>query len=588
MPEPQRPDYRQHLLVETPEHVVLDHELAGIGSRTLAAMIDWAIIAVLLVCSLFLLFPAAKFGTSTAFATLVVFQFIIIAGYFTFFEGLRGGRTPGKRLLGLRVIHDTGHPVTLGAAFARSLMNLPDLLLVGVILIAAHPRAKRLGDLVAGTVVVRDRPVARTIPTAAALEDDTDATAVLGAPRLSDEEFRLLREFEQRRAELPPATLARLAAILSDRLGQHLLVHDGDTAAALGRLFLEEQARRRGQLGGRGAAASPRSQAEQLIARKSARWDAFQLVADRVARSGLDSLTAGELPDFAARYREVAADLARARTYRADPAVLQRLERLVGAGHNALYRKERGGYRSFITFLFQQCPAEIVSSWRVVAVAHAALFVPMLAGYVLLRQDPALADTVVPAVMLERAAAADIRLAASAGYLEADAADRPMLAAQITVNNIRVAMRAFTGGIALGVGSLLLLAFNGLHLGTSWGHFVNVGMGTYLWTFIAGHGVFELFAIALAGAAGFLLGFAVIAPGPHSRGDALVLAGRRAIRLMGAVALLLVLAGAIEGFLSASAAELGLRLVVTALSALLLIGYLLLGTMARRHTEGLA
>ncbi len=586
MPEPLRPDYRQHLLVETPEHVVLDHELAGIGSRTLAALIDWALVGLLLILSTFALIPLFHFGAASALVAIIVIQYLVMAGYFTWFEGMRGGRTPGKRLLGLRVIHDTGHPVSVAAAAGRSLMNLPDIFLVGVILIALHPRAKRLGDLVAGTVVVRDRPVTRTLPVAAPGESEMDTAAIesLGAPQLSDDEFRLLREFEQRRTELPEATAHRLAAILTDRLSTHLLVHGGEKMAALRRLFLDEQARRQGRLGRHtSSGASTGSQAERLVARKSARWDAFQERADRVTRAGLDSLAARELPDFAARYREVAADLARARTYRADPVVLQRLERLVAAGHNALYRKPRHGYRAIPTFLFGECPAEIIASWRVVTLALVALFAPMLAGYALLRQDPTLAELVVPATMLERAEAGRTRLAAGSGYLEADVAKRQLLAAQITVNNVRVATRAFTGGIFLGVGSLLLLAFNGMHLGTAWGHFANLGLSGYLWTFVAGHGVFELFAIALAGAAGFLLGFAIVAPGPHTRGDALVLAGRRAIRLMGAVVLLLLFAGLIEGFVSAGAYPLATRLAIAALSALLLIGYLRLGVLVHRH-----
>ncbi len=95
-------------------------------------------------------------------AIFTLVYFASLWGYFAFFEGLRNGQTPGKRRLGIRVVRDTGHPVTFGAAAVRNLLRAADFLpppyLIGGLLVALHPRAKRLGDLVAGTVVVRDRP----------------------------------------------------------------------------------------------------------------------------------------------------------------------------------------------------------------------------------------------------------------------------------------------------------------------------------------------------------------------------------------------------------------------------------------------
>ena len=157
---------RQHLSVETPEHVVLDFEIAGIGSRALAALIDMAILLGILAAGGMLLAILARLGLRLgpwAAAILLLAAFGLWYGYFTFFEGLRGGQTPGKRAAGIRVVRDTGHAVTLAAAATRNLLRIADFLpppyVLGVILVALHPRAKRLGDMVAGTVVVRDRPL---------------------------------------------------------------------------------------------------------------------------------------------------------------------------------------------------------------------------------------------------------------------------------------------------------------------------------------------------------------------------------------------------------------------------------------------
>jgi uncharacterized membrane protein SpoIIM required for sporulation len=139
----------------------------------------------------------------------------------------------------------------------------------------------------------------------------------------------------------------------------------------------------------------------------------------------------------------------------------------------------------------------------------------------------------------------------------------------------------FAGGIFLGVGSLVLLAFNGLSIGAFAGHFANVGLLDYLLNFILGHGALELFAIWVAGAAGFLLGRSVVAPGQLSRADALVVSGRVAVRMLGATTLLLVVAGIVEGFISAGGVGLGARLGASAASLVLLAVYLGNGVRAR-------
>src|ERR1041385_1155375 len=161
------PDLRQHLEVETPEHVTLDLEIAGVGSRVLAALIDGSIVTAIVVAGILLagvlgsfgLMPSSAGGRAWAAALAVGLGFALGNGYFILFEGLRAGQTPGKRMVGIRVVRDTGHPVTLGAAAARNLLRVADFLpppyLVGLALVAFHPRGKRLGDLVAGTVVVR-------------------------------------------------------------------------------------------------------------------------------------------------------------------------------------------------------------------------------------------------------------------------------------------------------------------------------------------------------------------------------------------------------------------------------------------------
>lgn len=580
------PDFRQHLEVETPEHVILDYEVAGIGSRALAALADWLLIS--LATLLTLLALGFWRGISNwVFALQLLVLYALVWGYFTGFEGLRQGQTPGKRWLGIRVIRDTGHPVTFSDAAARNLLLPVDLFgMLGAFLIAIHPRAKRLGDLVAGTVVVRDQPTVFGSSTGIAapsslLPDDT----ALGAPLLTDAEFRLLREFTLRAPALPALVRDRLARDLVARVAERFPARPANELAFLTQLHRDERARRQGRFGARAAPASGASVVERLVARKQGRWNEFQALAERVAREGLDALSAPELPDFAARYREVAADLARVRTYGADSLVRVRLERLVAAGHNALYREQRRTWRRMARFIVSECPAAIVASWRYVALGCATFLLPAVAGFFLLRDRPALAPELLPDVVIERAEAGSARQAAGQGYVETAAAERPLVASTIIANNVRVAFSCFAGGIVFGVGSLVLLAFNGLELGAISGHFANVGLLRYLWTFVIGHGVLELFSIWVAGAAGFLLGRALIAPGALPRRDALVLAGRTAMRLIGAVIVLLAVAGSIEGFLSSGPAPLPVRIAVSSGSLVFLLLYLANGARELAKTS---
>lgn len=593
MPSP-RPaptgDYRQHLEIETPEHVVIDYELAGVGSRIVAALADQLILVGLVVAFLLARAGLAWLGvevTRWESAAIGLGLFVLWNGYYIFFEGLRAGQTPGKRLTGLRVVRDTGHPVDLTAAVLRNLLRIVDFIpppyLLGTLLAALHPRAKRLGDLVAGTVVVRDRPMDR----AAAEPVYSRAQSPLAAPELTDAEFSLLQQFVARGEALAPEARHRLAGGLASRLAlplagirEHYVGREVDDTALLAALFAEETGRRRGTLAGRGAA---RGVADRLAARQQERWEAFDILARRAASGGLDRFSAGELPDFAARYREVTADLARLRTYRADPATVARVERLVAAGHNTLYRSERHPWRRLGRLVALEAPAAVVGARRYVLVAFLLFAVPAAVGFAMLRTRPQLAEELVPDVMLERAADAGGEIARGRHYAQLRAETRPVAASAIIANNVRVAFTCFAGGVLAGIGSLFFLAYNGLQLGLFAGHFANGGHLLYLLEFIMGHGVLELFAIWVAGAAGFLLGRAVLVPGELTRADALVLAGRTAVRLLVVTVLCLLVAGMIEGLVSTSGVGLALREGVSGGSALLLVGYLALGAAYRRQ-----
>lgn len=558
-------DLRRRHRVETPELVALNYELAGLGSRALAMLLDVVLLGigwlVLFALTLWLGEPGLL---SVGAVLFYLYGLFAVVGYPALGEWLFSGRTIGKKVMGLRVVDTSGRAAGAGQVWLRNVVRLADLLpppyLTGLAFVALHPRHQRLGDLVAGTLVVRDRPREADRRAAAFAVPALDAAA----PQLDDARFGLLERFAEREAELAPEARTRIAAQLAARLGE--AAGDGTPEALLALHARESAARAAGFRGSRTATTA----AAPWVARRQAEWEAFETATRDVVGRGLDALEGPALVQYAARYRAVSADLARARTYDAGAAITDRLERLVGAAHAQLYRADARRTPRLRDAVLRAWPAAVLRQRGVVALATLAFLLPGFAGWGVVRATPAIAEEIVDATMRERAAAAEARRARGEKYVTFDAAERPTVAIAIIGNNVRVALLCFAGGVFAGVGALVLLGLNGLQLGAAAGHYANVGQLDYLGEFIVGHGPLELFAIWVAGAGGFLLGRALVAPGRWSRGAALRIAGREAGMLVGSAALMLVLAGLIEGLLSASGADWALRIAAAAGSVLLL------------------
>ncbi|HEU5259800.1 MAG TPA: stage II sporulation protein M [Gemmatimonadales bacterium] len=591
---------RQHLPIETPEHVAVHLELAGVGSRAAAALLDTLLVtlALLVLRVLAGALGLGEIGSALegwALAVLILLSFLTFFGYFALYEALNGGRTPGKQALGLRVVMETGHPVTPTAAVVRNLVRLLDCyfpllpFLPGLVMVFLHRRNQRLGDLAAGTIVVRDRPVDWGLGPAPPREAPAEEPIETGPPELSEDEFRLLDQFLARADQLDPAVQVRLATDLSRRFQDRIPRRTEDPDSFLTALHAEEQRKRRGRFATRaqtGTAGRTIVTAERFVAKKRDSWETFHVIAARVERAGVGALTPGEIPGFAARYREIAADLARARTYGVDPRVIEYLERVVSAGHNALYRARGRRRTPVLRYLLRDFPAAVVQSWRYVLAALLLFAIPAIIGYVMIRGRPELADEVLSPVMVSRAEQAADRQARGIGYAQSRGETLPVLASAIMANNIGVAFWAFVGGMLAGTLTAFVLVMNGLSLGLGFGLFVNYHAGGYLATFVAGHGVLELTAIFVAAGAGFRLAGALILPGDRTRKDALVVEGRIAARMIGAVVSMLALAGVIEGLLSASDAPAALKYVVSATTAALLVLYLRNGYVSLKPATG--
>ncbi len=194
--------------VETPEGIDLPLRPAGLMPRAIAFAIDLGIRG--LVLGLFFLVLAFFGELGMGLGSILLF--VVSWWYMVLFEVLNQGRSPGKQIMGLRVVQDDGRPIGWSASLIRNLLRFVDMLpfgyTFGAISCLQHPTFKRLGDLAAGTLVVyREQPVKRpTLPMAAPIR--TPFT-------LSLHEQRAVLGFAERQAELSPARVNELAAILA-------------------------------------------------------------------------------------------------------------------------------------------------------------------------------------------------------------------------------------------------------------------------------------------------------------------------------------------------------------------------------------
>ena len=214
------------LTIETPEQTSLDFEVAGIGSRFLAIAYDTilqSLVAIIVGIAGSLITRGIRgimprVGVWWA-AILLLFYFFLYFGYYAVFEIIWNGQTPGKRKAGIRVIKDSGRPLTPAESIGRNLMRivdwLPSLYAVGLACAFFTKGNKRLGDLVVGSIVVRETSLSDLKPIAPSSSAPGSFLAAtfgqLGASNLSPDEFLIIESFLNRRAALEPYVRYRMA-----------------------------------------------------------------------------------------------------------------------------------------------------------------------------------------------------------------------------------------------------------------------------------------------------------------------------------------------------------------------------------------
>jgi uncharacterized RDD family membrane protein YckC len=235
--------------IETPEHISFSHRLAGPSQRVAAYLIDFLIRGVIVGVILMVLVVASQgamafIGDETAsgmFAgAVLIVAFILEWGYFVFCEMLMNGQSPGKKMLGLRVVRQDGAPLGFGDSALRNLMRAMDgfpplpfasgiaSYAVGLTVLSRDEHFRRLGDMVAGTIVVRE---ARANVDGPLHLGETEPLPVGGRLPLTRDEIETIEVFLRRLPRLHPARAEELAGLLAPALAARLGLDEEDTQA---------------------------------------------------------------------------------------------------------------------------------------------------------------------------------------------------------------------------------------------------------------------------------------------------------------------------------------------------------------------
>jgi uncharacterized membrane protein SpoIIM required for sporulation len=304
----------------------------------------------------------------------------------------------------------------------------------------------------------------------------------------------------------------------------------------------------------------------EFIERRKPGWDRLNGIVHRAGSSGVRSLPRDDLKALGPLYRRAASDLAFARLRGGDAALIHYLNDLVTRAHGLLYAERGPGSARLWRFISAGFPRLLHRRRIYILLAVAFFGAGGVAGAVLTAHDPDNGRIFLGPRAEETNFYRDLPKT-----LKDE--DRPEDAAGLMTHNTSVAVLAFAVGILGGFPTLILLFNNGLPIGALAVLQHRAGLDRVFWSFIAPHGVPELSAIFIAAGAGMIIGHALIAPGELSRRDALMVAGRDAVRMLLGTTMLFIVAGFTESFVSPTALPAAYKFAYAGLMAVALTAY---------------
>lgn len=295
-------------------------------------------------------------------------------------------------------------------------------------------------------------------------------------------------------------------------------------------------------------------------------WARLEELVQKSSR-GIAALSHSELKELGLLYRQTASDLAAVREDVSNRQLKLYLNQLLGRSHNLIYMGHKPKVAALVQFYRDTYPRIFRETLPQTITATVICLVTAVVAWVLTVQNPDFAYRLLGAHMIDSIEQQHM-------WTDSIVTIKPLASSGIMTNNLSVAFSMFALGITGGLGTIWMLAVNGLLLGVIGAATARAGMALQLWSFVAPHGSLELPAIFIAGGAGLEVARGLLFPGLLSRRDSLELAGGRATRLLLGTIPMLVIAGVIEGFFSPSAAPMAAKFALGAVLFTALITYL--------------
>lgn len=284
--------------------------------------------------------------------------------------------------------------------------------------------------------------------------------------------------------------------------------------------------------------------------RHQPQWQAFAQYLQQLEQG---KVKASDMADFPHQYRRLCQHLALAQERGYSSYLVDPLQQLALHGHQQLYRHRSQLTANVLGFVLADFPRLVREQWRFVLIASLLFFGSLIGIALLVYLFPDLIYSIVsPQQVAEMQGMYDPDASRLGRTAERASSEDWMMFGYYVMHNIGIAFQTFAAGLLFGLGSVFFLIFNGLVIGAVSGHLTEIGSGQTFWSFVIGHGAFELTAIALAGAAGLQLGWALIAPGQLTRGESLRLAARKSVQMLCGVMIFLLIAAFIEAYWSST------------------------------------
>jgi len=498
------------------DNIRLDLPVAGLGSRALAAIVDYVCLIVVLGVWVLVCVLVGVFDGAWGITLMIIGLFLIQWGYFAVQEMMTGGRTLGKRVVGLRVVSAEGASPETGALLIRNLVRFLDIIF-GIPVMVFDPLSRRLGDYLAGTLVVHER------------RQDEELMIGRIPPGWGAREVAVVESFLARHAELGDpgqrTDLARRLLARIERDAPQFLegIDRSDPVNAL-RLALQPP-------GGEGTLDYAR-----FVRLRRPVWETFE----KQLEVGQDprSLSHNDLEEMAFRYRQVLHDHALAAARYPRTGAARRLRALAVEGMRRLTQDERqssGGLRQFYTRTF---PAAFRRQLGLLGITTGLFVLATLAGLALGNLQPGLGVAFLGPEAFRGLAEGEMWTDSLVSTVPPSVSS-----ASIGANNITVSLTAWAGGLLAGLVPLWVVLLNGYMLGTLVSVTLHYSMASRLLEFVSAHGFLEISLILVMAAAGLGIGRAMVAAGDRPRSVTLRAAGREAlVILLGCVPWFVVLA----------------------------------------------